>query len=65
MNKIMKKEDSSNIKLPKIVIDKKLERFKGKTLFPEKLARANEIIAKYGLPDIKKNNKVNFFCLFL
>ncbi len=50
----MKKEDSNNIKLPKIVIDKKLERFKGKTLFPEKLARANEIIAKYGLPDIKK-----------
>jgi len=54
----MKKiEELNNSKIPIIVIDKKLERFKGQTLFPEKLARANEIIAKYGLPEIKKAPK--------
>ncbi|WP_375560442.1 hypothetical protein ACE193_22555 [Bernardetia sp. OM2101] len=54
----MKKiEELNNSKIPIIVIDKKIERFKGKTLFPEKLERANEIIAKYGLPDIKKTTK--------
>jgi len=54
----MKKiEELNNSKIPIIVIDKKLERFKDQTLFPEKLARANEIIAKYGLPEIKKAPK--------
>ena len=37
-----------------IVFDKKLEKFRGKTLFPEKLAKANEILAKAGLPKLKK-----------
>ena len=37
-------------KVPIIVFDKKLENLKGKVLFPEKLKRANENIAKYGLP---------------
>ncbi len=41
-------------KLPIIIIDKKLEKFRGKTLFPEKLARANEILAKAGLPKMEK-----------
>ena len=57
MNTMKKIEELNNSKTPIIVIDKKLERFKGKTLFPEKLARAQEIIAKYGLPDIKKTTK--------
>lgn len=37
-------------KVPIIVFDKKLEELKGKVLFPEKLKRANEILAKAGLP---------------
>jgi hypothetical protein len=47
-------EKLNNSKVPIIVIDKKLEEFRGKTLFPEKLAKANEILAKAGLPDTKK-----------
>jgi hypothetical protein len=49
-------EQLNNSKVPIIVIDKKLEQFRGKTLFPEKLAKANEILAKAGLPKAKKNN---------
>ena len=37
-------------KVPIIVFDKKLESLKGKVLFPEKLKKANEILAKAGLP---------------
>ena len=33
------------VKMPIILIDKKLERFNGKVLFLEKLKRANEILA--------------------
>lgn len=39
-------------KVPIIVFDKKLEEFKGKVLFPEKLKRANEILTKSGLPKV-------------
>ena len=54
----MKTEKSKSIKLPPITIDKKLERFKDKNLFPEKLAKTQEIIAKYGLPkEIQKKSK--------
>jgi hypothetical protein len=35
---------------PRVKIDKSLDRFEGKNLFPEQLKRANEAIAKYGLP---------------
>jgi hypothetical protein len=47
-------EQLNNSKIPIIVFDKKLEKFRGKTLFPKKLARANEILAKAGLPKTKK-----------
>jgi hypothetical protein len=47
-------EQINNSKIPIIVFDKKLEQFRGKTLFPEKLAKANEILAKAGLPEKKK-----------
>ncbi len=33
-----------------IKIDNSLEKLRGKNLFPEKLAKANEVIAKVGLP---------------
>jgi len=50
----MTAEQLNNSKVPIIVFDQKLERFRGKTLFPEKLAKANKILAKAGLPKIKK-----------
>jgi hypothetical protein len=43
-------EELNKSKVPIIVFDKKLEELKGKVLFPEKLKRANEILAKAGLP---------------
>lgn len=50
----MKIEELNKSKLPIIVYDKKLEQFRGKVLFPDKLERANEILAKAGLPKINK-----------
>ena len=51
----MKKiEELNRTTIPIVKIDKKLERFRGKVLFPEKLAKANEILSKAGLPDLKK-----------
>lgn len=45
----MKKIDQlNNSKV--IVFDKKLEQFRDKVLFPEKLAKANEILSRVGLP---------------
>ena len=46
-------EQLNNSKIPIIVFDKKLEQFRGKTLFQKKVAKANEIIAKVGLPKKK------------
>ena len=43
-------EKLNNSKVPIIVFDKKLEQFRDKNMFPEKLAKAKEIIAKVGLP---------------
>ncbi len=40
----------NQLKTPIIVFDKKLEKFRGKVLFPKKLERANEILAKSVLP---------------
>ncbi len=41
-------------KTPIVKIDKSLEKYKGKVLFPEKLAKANEVLKKIGLPKIEK-----------
>ena len=40
--------NASNI--PIIVFDKKLEELRDKVLFPEKLAKANEILLSVGMP---------------
>jgi len=50
----MKVEDLNKSKVPIIVFDKKLERFRDKVLFPKKLEKANEILAIAGLPKIQK-----------
>ena len=34
----------------KVSIDKRLEKYRGQVLFPEKLAKANEILAKTPIP---------------
>jgi hypothetical protein len=47
-------DELNQSKVPIIVFDKKLEEFRGKVLFPKKLKKANEILAKAGLPIIKK-----------
>lgn len=35
-----------------LVIDKSLEKYKGKNLFPEKLAKANSVLKRIGLPKL-------------
>lgn len=39
-------------KIPIVQIDKKLEKYRGKVLFPAKLAKANEILSKSDLPKL-------------
>ena len=44
-------EELNASKVPIIVMDKRLEELRGKDLFPEKLAKAKEILARVGLPE--------------
>ena len=46
-------EGLSNRKTPIVTIDKSLEKYKGKVLFPEKLAKANEVLKRIGLPKLE------------
>ena len=48
----MKINQLNEAKIPIVKIDKKLERFRGKVLFPEKLEKANEILTRVGLPKL-------------
>ncbi len=48
--KIMKVEDLNKAKIPVVKMNKKLEEFKGKILFPEKLDLANKMLEKVKLP---------------
>lgn len=48
----MKIDELNKAKVPIVKIDKSLERFRGKVLFPEKLALANKILANAKLPTI-------------
>jgi hypothetical protein len=47
-------EELNRRKTPIVVIDKSLEKYKGKILFPEKLAKANDVLKRIGLPKIVK-----------
>lgn len=49
----MNLDDLNKKKTPIVRIDKKLEKFRGKVLFPEKLQQANEILKKVGLPKLE------------
>lgn len=48
-------QELNSSKIPIIVFDKKLEQFRNKVLFREKLAKTKEIIARDGLPKRKKH----------
>ncbi len=48
----MKIEDLNNAKVPIIKIDPKLERFRGRELFPEKVAMAKKMLANVKLPKV-------------
>lgn len=50
----MKIDDLNKAKIPIIKIDKSLERFRGKVLFPEKLELANKLLANVKLPKITR-----------
>jgi hypothetical protein len=49
----MKVKDINTRKKPIVIIDKSLDFFNDKILFPEKLAKANEMLKKVGLPKLK------------
>ena len=44
-------EDLNKAKIPIVKIDKKLEKLRGKILFPKKLKLANELLSKAKLPE--------------
>ncbi|MBC7570451.1 MAG: hypothetical protein H7319_12045 [Spirosoma sp.] len=46
-------EDIKNRKVPFATIDPSLDQLKGKNLFPEKLAKANEMLKTAKLPSPK------------
>lgn len=46
----MKIEEINKMKTLIVKIDKRLEKFRGKVLFPKKLKQANEILNRVGLP---------------
>ncbi len=48
----MKIDELNKAKIPIVKIDKRLERFRGKVLFPEKLALANKMLGNAKLPKI-------------
>jgi len=45
--------DLNKAKLPIVIIDKALEKYKTKVLFKEKLDKANEVLKTVGLPKNK------------
>lgn len=46
----MKIEELNNAKIPIVKIDNELERFRGRELFPKKLALAKKMLANARLP---------------
>jgi hypothetical protein len=57
MDKKIKKINTKNA--PIVLIDKSLDFFNDKILFPEKLEKANEMLKKIGLPKETKMQKAN------
>ena len=53
----MKPKDMNLGKKPIVKINKSLDFFNDKPLFPEKLKRANDMLKRIGLPEPKAANK--------
>ncbi len=49
----MKVDELNKSKIPLVKINKKLEEFRGKILFPKKLALANEMLLNAKLPNLE------------
>lgn len=49
----MKVSELNKAKIPVVKINKKLDEFKGKILFPDKLAQANEMLLRVKLPTVE------------
>ncbi len=49
----MKIEKLNKAKIPLVKIDEKLNHFKGKILFPEKVELANQLLDKVEIPTLK------------
>jgi hypothetical protein len=47
-------DELNSSKIPVIAFDNDLEKLQDKVLFPEKLEKANKILAKVGLPKNKE-----------
>ena len=52
----MRIEELNKAKVPIVKIDKSLERFRGKVLFPDKLALAKKMLANTKLPELTTTN---------
>ena len=50
----MKTEEVKTAKTPTVRIDKELNKYDNVVLFPKKLAKANEMMAKSGVPGAPK-----------
>lgn len=50
----MSPKDINTKKKPVVLIDKSLDFFNDKILFPKKLEKANEMLKKVGLPKVEK-----------
>ena len=50
----MNTKEINTRKKPIVLIDKSLDFFNDKVLFPEKVEKANEMLKKIGLPKMKK-----------
>lgn len=48
-------KDISNQSIPLVAIDKRLDKLRGKIMFPEKLEKANRVLSAAKLPE-KKNH---------
>lgn len=47
-------DDLNKRKTPIVIIDKKLDKLKSEPLFQDKVDKANETLARVGLPKLKK-----------
>jgi hypothetical protein len=50
----MKVKEIDTKKKPIVLVDKSLDFFNDKVLFPKKLEKANEMLKKVGLPKLEK-----------